>query len=56
MPNLDEIADTVRRVVMDAYNEGFRDGENKQAILELQARDKFIESIRDKYDPDMGAR
>jgi len=27
------------------YNRGFRDGESKQAILELQGRDMYLDSV-----------
>ncbi len=27
------------------YNKGFRDGESKQAIMEVQGRDRFLYSV-----------
>ena len=33
-------------ITIDAYEKGFQDGETKQAILEIQGRDRFIKRLK----------
>ena len=42
--------------VEKAYDKGFDEGAAKQAILELQGRDKFIESLKDNQSLDQAVR
>ena len=43
---LDQIIEIIKTSIKDAYNEGFDDGSTKQAILEIQGRDRFLEELR----------
>ncbi len=38
----------VVNIIIDAYEKGFQDGETKQAILEIQGRDRFIKKLKEK--------
>ena len=43
---LDQIIEIIKTSIKDAYDEGFDDGSTKQAILEIQGRDRFLEELR----------
>jgi hypothetical protein len=43
---LDQITEIIKTSIKDAYDEGFVDGSTKQAILEIQGRDRFLEELR----------
>lgn len=43
---LNQITEIIKTSIKDAYDEGFVDGSTKQAIMELQGRDRFLERLR----------
>ena len=43
---LNQITEIIKTSIKDAYDEGFVDGSTKQAIIELQGRDRFLEELR----------
>jgi len=46
--NADEIVRLKKRLATE-YDRGFREGEGKQAIIENQARDRFIADLKKRY-------
>ena len=44
----DEIVRLKKRLATE-YDRGFREGESKQAIIEIQARDRFIAGLKKRY-------
>lgn len=47
-----QLVDSVVAFVRDAYKIGFSDGETKQAILEIQGRDKFLMELKNSQQVD----
>lgn len=43
---LNQITEVIKGTIDAAYKEGFEDGSVKQAIMELRARDRFLEKLR----------
>ena len=39
-------SDRIQRAREEGFEEGFREGESKQAILEIKGREKFLETLR----------
>jgi len=44
----DDIEAAYKRGLADGYDKGFREGEAKQAILEMRGRDAFLKELRAK--------
>ena len=42
------VTNYIKKALESAYEEGFDDGATKQAILELQGRDRFLEELKGK--------
>ena len=42
----DDIEAAYKRGLADGYDKGFREGEAKQAILEMRGRDAFLKELR----------
>ncbi len=45
-----DITEAIEKAIKDSYEQGFIEGATKQAIIELQGRDRFLKKLREEQD------
>ena len=48
MDIVEEATEKIKAILRAVYEEGFGDGESKQAILEIRGRERFLESLKNE--------